>query len=63
MADFSYGKQRISPKVQKIKKLCGGVEGYAVQASVRIDVEVREKNRFRMETSLKLTVFSSQPGA
>jgi hypothetical protein len=49
---FSDGKRAIFPKVKEIKRLHGGVAVYAAHASVRIDAEIGEKGRFRMETIL-----------
>jgi hypothetical protein len=51
-AAFSYGKRAIFLKAKEIKSLRGGVDDYAVQASVRNDAEIEEKGRFRMKTSI-----------
>jgi hypothetical protein len=49
-ATFSYGKRAIFPKVKEIKPLRGGIDVYAAQARMQIDVEIGEKGRFRMKT-------------
>ena len=51
-AKFSYGIREIFPKVKEVEHLHRGVDVYATHASVRIDDEIGEKDRFRMKTRL-----------
>jgi hypothetical protein len=47
---FLYGKRANFPKVKEIKRLHGGVGVYAAHASLQIDAEIGEKDRFLMKT-------------
>ncbi len=48
---FSIWKRVIFRKVKEIEDLSGGVVLYAAQSNPRIDVEIAEKDRFRMKTN------------
>jgi MerR family copper efflux transcriptional regulator len=50
---FPIRKLTILRKVKKIKELCTGVLEYVEHIILQIDVEISQKGRFRMETSVK----------
>ncbi len=50
---FPMRKLTILRKVKEIKELCGDVLEYVAQAILQIDVEISQKERFRMETNYR----------
>jgi len=56
---FPIRKQEIFRKFKEIKELCGVVPMYVAQAIPKIDAEIAEKGRFRMETNYLTFVSSS----
>jgi len=50
---FPIRKRGILRSGKEIESLCGGVCWYAAQANPKIDTAGAEKDRFRMETSLR----------